>query len=205
MSALAARLRTDDGVTLPELMVTIFLLAVVGTIFSAVIGSALNGTRNMEGAARSNDDVRLAIATMDRELRAASQLCVPAQGAAGNELVFETRASAGPTQRVTYRLGAADALGQAPLLRSVDGGPERVVVGTVVNTFVEARDGSAEPLFTNQGVDLSAGPVGSPAFGRVVSIRVWVDTNPRDAISPRVESTEITGRNVWNPNAGCSS
>ena len=83
-----------------------------------------------------------------------------------------------------------------------------VVVEGVVNGFVAATNGTAEPMFTNQGISETVGPsttiVGSPSFGKVISLRVWIDANPRDDISPKLETTELSGRNVWTPNAGCT-
>ena len=56
-----------------------------------------------------------------------------------------------------------------------------------------AQNGTEEFLFTNQGVNEEIGPsttvVGSPSFGKVISVRVWVDSNPRDDISPKLETT----------------
>ena len=207
MSRLLARLRSDDGVTLTELMVVLMLMGIVSIIFSTAIVSALRSTRNAEGVARSNDDVRLAIATLDRELRSASQICTPGPALSGDTLEFQTRIATG-TETVLYRIDDPDADGVGTLVKSIDGGDERVVVEGVVNGFVAATNGTAEPMFTNQGISEAVGPsttvTGSPSFGKVISLRVWIDANPRDDISPKLETTELSGRNVWTPNAGCT-
>lgn len=199
----------DRGVTLSELMVTIMLMGIVGVVFSAAIAGALNATRNAEGAARSNDDVRLVIATLDRELRSASQICIPEPEFSANTLIFESRATTGATETIMYRLDDPDADGVGSLMKSVDGGAERVVVDAIVNGWVGARDGTEEFLFTNQGINEQVGVsttiTGSPSFGKVISFRIWIDSNPRDDISPKLETTELSGRNVWTPNAGCGS
>jgi prepilin-type N-terminal cleavage/methylation domain-containing protein len=206
MSRLVQRLRHDDGVTLTELMVVLMLMGIVSVIFSTAVVSALRSTRNVEGVARSNDDVRLAIATLDRELRSASQICTPGPAAAGDVLTFETRVATG-TETITYRIDDPDADGVGTLVKSDDNG-DRVVVEGVVNGFVAAETGVPEPMFTNQGITEAVGPsttvTGSPSFGKVISLRVWVDSNPRDDISPKLETTELSGRNVWTPNAGCT-
>lgn len=209
MSGLIRRLRADDrGVTLTELLVTILIIGIAGVVFSTVLAGALNATRNAEGASRANDGVRLVLATMDREIRSASQICLPAPEFSANALVFETRATSGATEVVTYRLDDPDGDGVASLVKSVDGGDERVVVDTVVNGFVAAQNATQEFLFTNQGINEEVGVsttvTGSPSFGKVISVRIWIDTNPRDDISPKLETTELSGRNVWTPNAGCS-
>ena len=206
MTRLIRRLRYDDGVTLTELMVVLMLMGIVSVIFSTAIVSALRSTRNVEGVARSNDDVRLAIATLDRELRSASQICTPGPAAAGDILTFETRLATG-TETITYRIDDPDADGVGTLVKSDDNG-DRVVVEGVVNGFVAAETGVPEPMFTNQGITEAVGPsttvTGSPSFGKVISLRIWVDSNPRDDISPKLETTELSGRNVWTPNAGCT-
>lgn len=207
MNRLIARARSDEGVTLTELMVVLMLMGIVSVIFSTAIVSALRSTRNADGVARSNDDVRLAIATLDRELRSASQICTPGPALAGDTLTFETRTATG-TETVTYWIDDPDADGVGVLVRTVDGGQERVVVEGVVNGWVAATEGTPEPMFTNQGITEAVGPsttvTGSPSFGKVISLRVWVDANPRDDISPKLETTELSGRNVWTPNAGCT-
>jgi prepilin-type N-terminal cleavage/methylation domain-containing protein len=206
MTNLLRRLRSDQGVTLTELMVTVMLMGIVSVVFSTAIVSSLDATRDAEGAARSNDGIRLAIASLDRELRSASQICTPGPAESGDVLTFETRTATG-TETITYRVDDPDADGVGELVRSAGTG-ERVVVEGVVNGWVAAQNGTNEPLFTNQGITETVGPsttvVGSPSFGKVISIRVWIDANPRDDISPKLETTELSGRNVWTPNAGCS-
>jgi prepilin-type N-terminal cleavage/methylation domain-containing protein len=206
MSRLIQRLRSDDGVTLTELMVVLMLMGIVSVIFSTAVVSALRSTRNVEGVARSNDDIRLAIATLDRELRSASQICTPGPAESGDILTFQTRLATG-TETITYRIDDPDADGVGTLVKSDDNG-DRVVVEGVVNGFVAAETGVPEPMFTNQGITEAVGPsttvTGSPSFGKVISLRVWVDSNPRDDISPKLETTELSGRNVWTPNAGCT-
>jgi len=207
MNRLIARARSEEGVTLTELMVVLMLMGIVSVIFSTAIVSALRSTRNAEGVARSNDDVRLVIATLDRELRSASQICTPGPALAGDTLTFETRTASG-TETVTYRVDDPDTDGVGTLVKSIDGGDERIVVHNVVNGWVATTNGTPEPMFTNQGITEAIGPsttvTGSPSFGKVISLRVWVDANPRDDISPKLETTELSGRNVWTPNAGCS-
>ncbi len=207
MSRLIHRIRHDDGVTLTELMVVLMLMGIVSVIFSTAIVAALRSTRNVEGVARSNDDVRLAIATLDRELRSASQICTPGPALAGDVLTFETRGATG-TETITYRIDDPDADGVGTLVKTTDAAGDRVVVDGVVNGFVSAESGVPEPMFTNQGITEAVGPsttvTGSPSFGKVISLRIWVDANPRDDISPKLETTELSGRNVWTPNAGCT-
>jgi len=90
-------------------------------------------------------------------------------------------------------------------VKSTDGGATyRRIIDGVVNTSVAVDLGVAQPLFTNQGQnELSSGSsmVASPSYGKVISVEIWVDKSEKDNISPRLEFTEIAGRNVWTPNA----
>lgn len=198
-------LRSDRGVTLAELMVTIMILSIVGVVFTSVLVSSMQATRNIEGASRTNDDIRLVLATMDREIRSASQVCHPAPAYSSNQIIFETRVGTGATQRISYYLSDPDGDGVAELVKWVDG-ETRTVVTDVVNGWVGVQEGIPDLIFTNQGIEEYGGTTipGSPAQGRVVGIRLWIDYNPRDDISPKLETVEINGRNIWNPNAGCS-
>lgn len=201
---LRERFRSDRGVTLAELMVTIVILSVVGVVFTTVMVSGLQATRNIEGAARISEDIRLVLATMDREVRSASQVCHPGPGLSSNQLTFETRIGTGETQTISYYLSDPDGDGIAELIKWVDG-DERVVVTDVINGWVGDQEGVADIMFTNLGAIEIGGDLqpGSPAEGRVVRVRVWIDTNPADEISPKLETVEMTGRNIWNPNSGC--
>ena len=199
-------LDNDDGITLVELMITVVLLTVVGVIIGGIMASALRSTRNIEGAARTNDEVRLVIQQVERDFRSAEQVCDPTGGDSGSTLHLRVQTGSG-LEEVVYALdrdkdddSVDDGDGIAELTRTVDGGTPRVVVENVVNDFVATETGEAQPLFTSQA---AGDEPGAPSFGKVVSFTVWIDTNPRDDISPKLETTELGGRNIWNPNAGC--
>ncbi len=200
------RMRSDDGITLVELLVTVFLLSIISVIVGNVMASSLRATRNLDGAASSNDEVRLVIQQLERDFRSAEQVCEPTGGATGDVLAIRVQTGSG-IETIEYVLdydkdgdGVDDGDGTAFLMRSVDGGTPRVIVENVVNSFVADDVGAPQPLFTSQS---SGDEPGAPSFGKVVSFRVWIDTNPRDDISPKLETTELAGRNIWNPNAGC--
>ena len=74
------RIHADDGVTLTELMVAVFLLVVVSAVFLPTMISGMNATDQITNVARSNDDGRLALQRIDREVRAAEIICSPAPG-----------------------------------------------------------------------------------------------------------------------------
>ncbi len=210
-----ARIHSEDrGLTLTEVLVAVFLLTVVGIIFTQTLSASVNATRDFEGAARSNDSVRIALERIDREFRSAEKICAPLPGNAnvGNTLDFHTRAvPAGHptgTRHVIYSLRDADGDGNATdLQRSADGGATwSTVVGGVENASIVDDAYNTEhglPL-GSVGVavfeTLGGRPDSAPSEGRVIVVRLWVDAKPTDRIAPRLETTEISGRNVWTPN-----
>ncbi len=203
------RLSDDRGVSLTELLVVIFLMTTIGIIFSQVLASSLDATRDLEGSASANDDLRLALAAIDNELRSAETICEPTPGGTSDRLHFVTRRGTGMATVETeyvYELQDLDGDGAfTDLMKSSDGGVTyRRVVGSVVNLQVAADLGVPQPLFESQGAtELGSGGTveASPSFGRVMSVAIWAEAGTRDHITPRLETTEIAGRNVWTPNA----
>lgn len=203
------RIHADNGVTLTELMVAVFLLAVVSAVFLPTMISGMNATDQITNVARSNDDGRLALQRIDREVRAAEIICSPAPGdPPGDTLRFLTKAytaatTADGTRDITY------ALHNNSLDKSTDGGAtwspviQGVVNATVIDEEYNVRESRAPgtvgvPLFTN---DQDAG---YPSYGKVITIRLWIDESPTDQISPVLLTTELSGRNIWTPNGpGC--
>jgi len=200
ISRVFARLKDDRGLTLTEVMIAVMLLTIVGLVFTNVMASSLLATEDLAGAARSNDEMRLVIQTIDRELRGAERICQPTPGNDGNVLEFRTRAYAGTPppsgyRDVTYQL-AADAGGNLTILqKSTDGGTTwRTVVEHVRNDILGVS------LFTNQGNVATA----LPSQGKVITVEIWIDGDLLDNIGAQVTTTEIAGRNIWTPNAaGC--
>ncbi len=209
------RFHTDDrGLSLAELMVAVMLMTIVAAIFLSLLRTTMFATRDLEGTARSNDNVRLVLQQLDRDFRSAERVCEPLPGTVSNRLEFRTRAYTATTsavgyQDLIYELRDVDGDGEATdLQRSVDGGATwSTVIGGVRNTtFVDDDYNTAEgrplgtagvPVFTNQGGVASA----LPSQGKVITVRVWVDVNPNDRIESRLGTTEISGRNIWTPNS----
>ena len=195
-----ALLSDDHGITLTELMVAVMLMTVVSVIFTSVLASSTMATRDLQGAVTSNDTVRLVLQTLDAELRSAERVCTPAPGDSGNTLEFRTRSyvknpPASGYRDIIYQLNADDDDDLTVLEKSEDGGTTwRTVVDHVEN------DALAVDLFENQGDAATA----LPSQGKVITIHVWSDANPNDRVSAELATTEISGRNIWTPNAaGC--
>jgi len=206
--------REDGGMSLAELMVAMMLMTIVAAVFLSLLQTTMFATRDLEGTARSNDGVRLALQQMDRDFRSAERVCEPLPGAVSNHLEFRTRAYTGTTSAVGYQdliydLRDVDGDGAATdLQRSADGGTTwRTIISGVQNeTFVDddyntavgrALGTAGVPIFTNQGGVASA----LPSQGKVITVRIWVDQDLNDRIDARLGSTEISGRNIWTPNS----
>lgn len=78
MPDLRSRLREEHGTTLLEMLVTITLLAVVSTIFLSIMASVQKGVERQADRSNDNDQARLAMQSLDRELRSGNVLYDPA-------------------------------------------------------------------------------------------------------------------------------
>lgn len=81
MTALLRRIRAanrdDAGMTLAELMVSVALLMVVVTIFTTVVLSIYTAVIRQQARTETNDQARLAIEQLDREIRSGSLIYQP--------------------------------------------------------------------------------------------------------------------------------
>ena len=204
------RIHDDEtGVSLAELLVTLFLLAVVSIIFNQVLASSLSATNDFENASRANDDIRLVIARIDKELRSAEVICEPGPGLTSDRLRFFTRDGSGAasvTEELIYEVQDLDLDGVATdFVKSKDGGVTyQPVAKGIANAAMALELAVPQPIFESQGANelsSSGTPEASPSFGRVMGVSIWFDVTQTDNIKPRLETTEIAGRNVWTPNS----
>jgi len=115
ISALVTRLRAvhrdQRGMTLVELMVSVALMAVVATIFTSILLSIQQAVVRQQARSEINDQARLALEQLDREIRSGNVLYDPASEpnatCAGKDcepnfsLRVYTQANA-PTRQATY-------------------------------------------------------------------------------------------------------
>ncbi len=76
--AAVRRLRSEEGFTLAEMTVTVMLLLVVMTIFLTITTSVQRAVARDTGRSGSNDQARLAVEELDREIRSGNVLYDPA-------------------------------------------------------------------------------------------------------------------------------
>ncbi|MEN3274014.1 MAG: hypothetical protein V7636_2775, partial [Actinomycetota bacterium] len=79
---------SETGTTLIEIAMTMLLLGIVTTMFLAFVSSMQSATARQEGRVERNDDVRLALAQLDREIRSGNVLYDPStESNAGGDIV----------------------------------------------------------------------------------------------------------------------
>jgi prepilin-type N-terminal cleavage/methylation domain-containing protein len=158
----------DGGFTLVELMVSLAVMTLLSTLVGGVLVSAMRATGSLEASAAAVDEGRRISAGLDRELRSATCIRLPAVGAPGNRLVFDTRAN-GVDQRVTYAVDAGR------LTRQIDLGP--------ADTLSERLAPGITAAFTQQATPL-----------RTVQVDVTLQSSKGGTYRL---TTTIAGRNAW--------
>lgn len=160
--------------TAVELVIAMTLLGSIVAVFGPVMASSFNSARVTQNESRALDEIRNAVARIDRELRSTECIATPAAGASSNTLTFTTHAHDGvhtSAYEVTY---AVDANGY--LTRTVGTDTSPVGEGIVV-TSEEFKH------------------VASP--GERASVAIDLQVRFESNHTPRRISTEIAARNAW--------
>jgi len=212
--AAVRRLRSEEGFTLAEMTVTVMLLLVVMTIFLTITTSVQRAVARNTGRSSSNDQARLAVEELDREIRSGNVLYDPAlendpaNGIYPNmslRIYTQTNAdSRNPgNQCVQWRiLPAGSLLGSDELQRRAwgvdwqnDGSVTdwRVVAYNILNNDAPTR------LAFVQDNSLAFG-------GRIINIAIVANADPASGRNV-VISDSVTGRNTeyGYPNNICSA
>lgn len=207
-SPLARRLRSkvadERGVTLVESMMTILILGIVLAMFFTVLTSMQTAAARQEGRTRRNDEARLALSQLDREIRSGNVLYDPStESDPSGDIVpnmslrIYTQADAGNRGFQCAQWRITDSTLQARWW-SKDDPAGTVTDWWVVATDVVNRDLSPQvPAF-----DLDD----TAAYGgRIMTLRLVVD-NADDHGGPMEVAMSITGRNTQYgfPNDVCA-
>lgn len=155
-------LRDEDGFSLIELMLVLFILGVVGTVIANGLVQAFRANDEAQVRVEAYEDMQIAMERMSRNVRAAS---TPLQSVDpdGEGLDFEVlRDGAGGCSRFSYWVDADDALRVAEE-RSTDGcttfdaPAERILVPRLADRAVFSFAGynADEDLITLDPVDAS--------------------------------------------------
>ena len=119
-----ARSRSESGVTILELVMSITLISIVSAVFLPVLDTATRSVRPLQAQSVAVDDLRSSLAMIGRELRSALCITQPsANGPSGNVLRFTTEAN-DQQYEVTYTVT------NGTLLRQVTNQSQVILVGT---------------------------------------------------------------------------
>jgi prepilin-type N-terminal cleavage/methylation domain-containing protein len=197
---LGIRHESDAGFTLVELLVSIILLGIVGSIASAAILSATKTQRSTEGWVTARTEATKAVERMSRDLRAANPLRV----ADANEVTLDTMRGS-TCERRRYFVDASNrlVLSVAPFSSGTVCGVYGATPGAAIETPVtdEVVTGGT-PVFTYLRWDSGSSqrvPLTTPASAAdlrlidAVVLNVTVPAAPREPITV---STQVDLRNV---------
>lgn len=163
--------RAEHGFTLAEVVVTVSMMAVLGVTLASTLVSNFGATVAVEAESKGMDELRVALARVEKEFRFAECVYEPfvstaGGSASGSSLRFKTRVGNGAYE-VTYR-----------------------VTGT---TFVRS-DGTGDQVVATDVVGSSSLFTAWDATRRRVDVTLTVQ--PRGS-GPRAFETTLTGRNAW--------
>jgi prepilin-type N-terminal cleavage/methylation domain-containing protein len=189
--------RDERGMTLVEMMVTTSLLGIVSVMFLSIMASVQSGVERQLDRSNDNDQARLAVQQLDREIRSgnvlydpANTLYLPSGTTSGMGLTVYTQNNANirnPGNRcVQWRI-----INQQMQRRDWATGnptgsvtPWRLIAENVVNATVSGGPIAAFVLDT----DLSKG-------SRIVNVRIITQTDSDSGNPVRIDAS-IAGRNT---------
>lgn len=192
MTRLLERLRRDErGMTITEVTVVVAMLLIVLASFLTVLESVNEGVIIQQDRSAMNDEARLAIEQIDREVRSGNVLYDPAAEVPANfSMRIYTQANA--TTRTPSFTCVQWRIEEQQLNRRwwPPDHPEEVSDWRTVASDVVNRDLSPTvPAFA-----LDTDPARN---GRTVDITLMVDSDISDAVSTPVRlQTSLTGRNT---------
>jgi prepilin-type N-terminal cleavage/methylation domain-containing protein len=216
---LRSRVKSEAGFTLVEMLIAMSLLTIVMVVFLSALFASQTTVNRSTARSTSNDQARLALQELDKEVRSGNVLydpsncppppvspggpptCFPSDGITQNmSLLVYTQTNANSrnpgNQCVQWRITQPDANGLSELQRrawSVNWQSDGFVFGwrDVADNIVNRQPpaGSATAAFT---LDPAA------SFGsRVVQVTILTNGDPANTESPTVTNTAaITGRNT---------
>jgi type II secretory pathway component PulJ len=201
------RRRSEAGTSLVELMITISLLSVVLTIFFGLVVSVQNGLVREADRSQSNDEARLAVEELDREIRSGNVLYDPANGDACQPVNGVAAPAGCATTDVAHAIYPGMSLlvyTQANATSRSGSGGERCVQWRVMNGQLQRRlwaNGASPTASWRIVTDHLVNQTGSsPAFSvdpakRTVTVDLRVNQNPKHGNTVRID-TSVEGRNT---------
>ena len=193
LRGIQARARDEAGITLPELVVAMSILGVVLLIFTSTLATVQNVVVRENARSELNNNARLALQTIDRNVRSGNLLYDPASEA-GNDpydvlatgymLRVYTQAKHQPVDEPRCALWLIDDQQQLKYRWWPALDPDSATDWRVVATAVVNRDLS-EPAFTLGG------------DGRTINVEFFVNANlTNDPNATQAFEASLTGRNT---------
>jgi prepilin-type N-terminal cleavage/methylation domain-containing protein len=195
------RMRSDEGVSLPELLVTMAIFSLVMSIVFTAMIAIQRQTKEVEGTAAAASQVRAGLAQIDKQVRSGNVLYSPADEPAGvpscqssgtSGTCMRVYTQTNGTQRCVQWQVIADASRPGTsLLRSRAWTPTWTTDGNVSAWGTVARGLVTSPSvmpFTLQG--------GATAYkSRLLDVRLEA-VNTRRPTKPTVITSSLAGRNT---------
>ena len=186
------RLRDERGITLPELLVAMMILSIVSVVFTTTLTSVQRAVVREDVRTRLNDNARLAIQTMDRQVRSGNLLYNPVAEAdpytgtlgAGYMFRIYTQANAPTEGQFNCALWLIDDQQRLkfqswPALQPEDASGWRVITDGVVNRT------TGQPAFSLD------------ATNRTASVTFFLNPSyTTDASATQRVAASLTGRNT---------
>lgn len=186
LDGILRRLRGQEGLSLVEVLVVIGMLMVVLVMFLTVLHSLNNGVLVQQERSIANDQARLAIERLDREVRSANRMYNPGAETLANSFRVYTQTNY-PTRQENRCVQWKIEDGQL-LRRSWPTSPQP---GQVTAWHVEAEK------LVNEETGDPAFVMPDPSAARTVDVTFVVDADPGDSMSRPVRlQTSLTGRNT---------
>ncbi len=196
MLARVRRIHGDErGITLPELMVTMIIMSIVIVTFMTILAAIQRAVDKTDSRAVNNDQARLAMIELDREIRSGNVLYDPANETdPGFVLRIYTQSNANirtPSPGYVCRLWQVTGNGDLQTRSWPPLQPQNASSWiTVATGIVNKRVSPSVPAFTRSSPTSATG-------GRVVFITLLINnrysTRPNETV--RIQSA-ITGRNT---------
>jgi len=194
------RFRRQDGFTLVELMITMTMMVVVAVIFLTVFESLNRGVASQTERSQANDQARLAIEHLDREIRSGNVVYDPADEALAF-FSFRIYSQANATTRDEGSSPYADPDSGATCVQwMINDDRELIRRVWLPNDPTVASDWrvfATDIVNRVSGIDQPAFSVPDPDAPGTVEVTLMVDADTEEAVSRPVRiETSLTGRNT---------
>jgi type II secretory pathway pseudopilin PulG len=179
-------LRQEGGFTVVELAVSTLILGVVTLVFTSNLASLQKAVGGETNRSINNDQIRLAMEQLDREIRSANLLYDPDPSATpdGYHLRVYTQSNGVPFRCVEWRVTGSE------LQRRVRSPGYGVAWPTTWQTI------ATNVVNVANGVKSFSLDHDPSRYPRTIDVTLWVSSTPTNQSTIQKETLAITGRNT---------